>query len=83
MKTLLDASVDYDTLSEIRTIIRSDPVVSRIRSVTGRNSGRYIFVEAVVEMATSDLKEAHRASERIEEAIHLRVRNIERVVIHY
>ncbi len=83
MKTLLDASVDYDTLSEIRTIIQSDPVVSRIRSVTGRNSGRYIFVEAVVEMATSDLKEAHRASERIEEAIHLRVRNIERVVIHY
>ena len=83
MKPLLDASVDYDTLSEIRTIILSDPMVSRIRSVTGRNSGRYIFVEAVIEMATSDLKEAHQASERIEKTIHHRVQNIERVVIHY
>ncbi len=83
MKPLLDASVDYDTLSEIRTIIRSDPIVSSIKSVTGRNSGRYIFVEAVVEMATSDLNEAHQASERIEEAIQTRVQNVERIVIHY
>ncbi len=83
MKPLLDASVDYDTLSEIRTIIRSDPIVSSIKSVTGRNSGRYIFVEAVVEMATSDLNEAHQASEHIEEAIQTRVQNVERIVIHY
>ncbi|KLK88497.1 cation transporter [Methanoculleus sediminis] len=83
MKTLLDASVGYDTLDEIRTIIQSDPVVSNIKSITGRNSGRYIFVEAMVEMATSDLKEAHRASERIEEKIRIRVQNVERVVIHY
>ncbi|NLM29787.1 MAG: cation diffusion facilitator family transporter [Methanomicrobiales archaeon] len=83
MKPLLDASVDYDTLSEIRNIISSDPTVSRIRSVTGRNSGRYIFVEAVIEMATPDLKEAHQASDRIEEAIQRQVQNVERVVIHY
>ena len=83
MKTLLDASVDYDTLSKIRAIILSDPVVSRIRSVTGRNSGRYIFVEAVVEMATPDLKKAHRESERIEENIRRQVPNVERILIHY
>ena len=40
MRTLLDASVDYDTLNEIRTIIQSDPMVSSIKSITGRNSGR-------------------------------------------
>jgi len=83
MKPLLDASVDYDTLSEIRSIILSDPMVSRIKSVTGRNSGRYIFVEAVIEMATPDLKEAHQASDRIEETIQRQVQNVERVVIHY
>lgn len=83
MKPLLDASVDYDTLSEIHGIIQSDPMVSSIKSVTGRNSGRYIFVEAVVEMATSDLKEAHQASVRIEEAIHRQVQNVERIIIHY
>lgn len=83
MRTLLDASVDYDTLNEIRTIIESDPMVSSIRSITGRNSGRYIFVEAMVEMATSDLKEAHQASERIEQNIRQQVENVERVLIHY
>ncbi len=83
MRTLLDASVDYDTLNEIRTIIQSDPMVSSIKSITGRNSGRYIFVEAMVEMATSDLKEAHQASERIEENIRQQVQNVERVLIHY
>ncbi len=83
MRTLLDASVDYDTLTEIRIIIGSDPMVSSIRSITGRNSGRYIFVETTVEMATSDLKEAHRESERIEEEIRQQVPNVERVLIHY
>jgi cation diffusion facilitator family transporter len=31
MRTLLDASVDYDTLNEIRAIILSDPMVSSIK----------------------------------------------------
>ncbi|KAF5087831.1 Ferrous-iron efflux pump FieF [anaerobic digester metagenome] len=83
MKTLLDASVNYDTLNEIRTIILSDPKVSSIKSITGRNSGRYIFVEAMVEMAESDFEKAHRESERIEQDIQLRVQNVERVIIHY
>lgn len=83
MKTLLDASVDYDTLNEIHTIILSDPKVSGIKSITGRNSGRYIFVEAMVEMAESDFEKAHREIERIEEKIRRQVPNVERVLIHY
>ncbi len=83
MRTLLDASVDYETLNAIRSIILSDPMVSRIKTVTGRNSGRYIFVEATVEMAESDLAKAHRESERIEERIRQEVPNVERILIHY
>jgi len=83
MRTLLDASVDYDTLNEIRTVILSDPMVSSIKSITGRNSGRYIFVEAMVEMAASDFEEAYQASERIEQNIRHQVQNVERVLIHY
>ncbi|WP_292364613.1 cation diffusion facilitator family transporter [Methanoculleus sp. UBA208] len=83
MRTLLDASVDYDTLNEIHTIILSDPMVSSIKRITGRNSGRYIFVEAMVEMAESDFEKAHRASERIEQDIRRQVPNVERVLIHY
>jgi cation diffusion facilitator family transporter len=83
MRTLLDASVDYATLDAIRSAIRSDPMVRAIKSVTGRNSGRYIFVEATVTMPETDLEEAHRASERIQEKIREQVPNIERVLIHY
>jgi len=83
MRTLLDASVDYDTLNEIRTIILSDPMVSSIKSITGRNSGRYIFVEAMVEMAESDFEKAHLESERIEQNVRHQVENIERIIIHY
>lgn len=83
MRTLLDASVDYETLDRIRSIIRSDPMVKDIASITGRNSGRYIFVEAIVTMAESDFDRAHHASERIEAKIRGLVPNIERVLIHY
>jgi len=83
MRTLLDASVDYDTLNEIRSIIESDPKVSGIKGITGRNSGRYIFVEAMVEMAELDFEKAHRESERIEHDIRQQGQNVERVLIHY
>ncbi|OPY28707.1 MAG: ferrous iron efflux protein F [Methanocella sp. PtaU1.Bin125] len=83
MRTLLDASVDYPTLDRIRSIIRSDPMVKNIVSVTGRSSGRYIFVEAIVTLTESDFDKAHHASERIEGKIREQVPNVDRVLIHY
>jgi cation diffusion facilitator family transporter len=83
MKVLLDASIDHETLDEIRAIILADPAVTGIRQVTGRNSGRYIFIEAVVVVRLTDLERAHLTSDRIEQAIRSRVENVERVIIHY
>jgi cation diffusion facilitator family transporter len=83
MKVLLDASIDHATLDEIRAIILADPAVTAIRQVTGRNSGRYIFIEAVVVVRLTDLERAHITSDRIERAIRSRVGNVERVIIHY
>jgi len=83
MRTLLDASIDYDTRDLIKSAILSDPMVTGIKILTARNSGRYIFVEATVNMKRSDLSEAHIASERIESRICEIVPNVERVVIHY
>lgn len=83
MRTLLDASIDYPTLEKIRSIIRTDPMVKDIINVSGRNSGRYIFVEAVVTMPVSDFHKAHHATERIERKIREQVPNIDRVLIHY
>ena len=83
MRTLLDASIDYQTRENIKSVILADPMVVGIRDLTGRNSGRYIFVEADVLMKPSDLEEAHLASERIQIHIRENVRNVERVTIHY
>ncbi len=83
MRVLLDASVDHDTLDAIRTVIMAEPVVTRILRVTGRNSGRYIFVEADVEVRLKDLERAHAVSQRIEQSIATSVPNVDRVIIHY
>jgi len=83
MRVLLDASVDQETLEVIRAIIHAEPVVTEVRRVTGRNSGRYIFVEADVVLRLRDLERAHLVSERIESAIRAQVPNVDRVIIHY
>ncbi len=83
MKELLDASLDTDTLAQVRALIQSYPGVAGVKSVVGRNSGRYRFLQADIEVHTTDLKRAHRLSEDLEEAIRAAVSNVERVVVHY
>jgi cation diffusion facilitator family transporter len=83
MRVLLDASLDADTLDQVRTIIEADPATSEIRSVAGRNAGRYRFLEADVALRVDDLEKAHNVSRRIEKAIRAQVPHVERVRIHY
>jgi predicted Fe-Mo cluster-binding NifX family protein len=83
MRVLLDASVDSETLARIRAIIEDDPTVVSIRNVTGRNSGRYIFVEATVILRVSDLVKAHQVSQRMEDTIKKTECCVDRVLIHY
>ena len=49
----------------------------------GRNSGRYIFVEASVALRVSDLTKAHQISERLESKIREMECCVDRVLIHY
>jgi cation diffusion facilitator family transporter len=83
MRVLLDASIDSATLSQIRSIIETEPAVISIKDVTGRNSGRYIFVEATVLLRVSDLTKAHQISQRIENKIKETQCCVDRVLIHY
>jgi cation diffusion facilitator family transporter len=83
MRVLLDASVDTETLSQIRQIIENDPASDRIKSLTGRNSGRFRFIEAEISLRIDDLNKAHLVSQRIENAIRTAVPFVERVLIHY
>lgn len=83
MRVLLDASIDHDTLTEVRQIIEAEPMVAEVESLVGRNAGRFRFLQAVVTVRTDDLQKAHEISERVEAAIRERVPHVERVVIHY
>jgi len=83
MRVLLDASLDPETLAEVRRVISAEPGVAEVRSLVGRNSGRYKFLEAEVALRTRDLEKAHRVSQRLEEAIRARVPHVDRVLIHY
>lgn len=83
MRVFLDASVDKQTLAQIRSIIEAEPAVGSIKNMRGRNSGRYIFVEATVTFRVSDLTKAHQISQRIESRIKETQCCVDRVLIHY
>ena len=83
MRVLLDASIDFATLNQIRRIIRQEPAVGEIKSLIGRSAGRYRFIQATITLNTSDLEEAHQISETIEKRIADQIPNIEKTIIHY
>lgn len=83
MRVLLDASLDFETLDEARSILKNHPMVVNIRSLSGRNAGRFRFLEASVILRTGDLKKAHRISEDLEQSIREKIPHVERIMIHY
>ena len=83
MRVLLDASLDAETLDQVRAILEAEPVVTEVRWVVGRNAGRYRFLEADLVFRVDDLEKAHTVSQRLERAIREQVPHVERVLIHY
>jgi len=83
VKVLLDASVDYETLSKTEKIILNTPQVVEIKKLTGRNSGRFKFIEANIVIKTHDLDKAHLIADKIENQIKQELCNIDHVLIHY
>jgi len=82
MRVLLDASLDADTLQRIRQVINAAPAVSELRWVTGRNAGRFRFVEAGVTLRVAQLGKAEEVLGRIEAAVRAEVPHVERVLLH-
>jgi len=82
MRVLLDASLDAQTLLEIRNVIGADPAVSELKWITARNAGRFRFVEAGVALRLGELEKAQAATRRIEAAVRAAVPHVERVLLH-
>jgi cation diffusion facilitator family transporter len=82
MRVLLDASVDAETLDRVRNAIHAEAAVAEVKWVTGRNAGRFRFVEAGVALRVAELEKAEAVMRRIEMNVRLAVPHVERVLIH-
>ena len=82
VRVLLDASLDADRLNEIKQIVLADPAVAEVKWVTGRNAGRFRFVEAGVALRGSEPGRAESALERIEKNVRTAIPQVERVLLH-
>jgi cation diffusion facilitator family transporter len=82
MRVLLDASLDVSTIDKIRHIISSYPSVTEVKWLTGRNAGRYSFVEAGLTLRPASLEKAEDVVQRIERLVREAIPSIERVLLH-
>jgi cation diffusion facilitator family transporter len=83
LRVLLDASIDFETMDKVKTIISNDSKVTAINGIWGRNSGPYKFIEADIVIKTKELKKAYQVSQRIEKTIKKEISNIDNLLIHY
>jgi cation diffusion facilitator family transporter len=83
MRVLLDASIDFQTLDQVRSILEHHPMVVKVQSLIGRNAGRYRFLMVNVVMRTDDLQKAHQISQSLESEIREKIPHVEKVMVHY
>ncbi len=83
MRVLLDASLDFETLDQVRNILKEHPMVVKVPSLMGRNAGRFRFLQASIIVRTGDLEKAHQISQNLEQEIRRKIPHVERVMIHY
>ena len=83
VRVLLDASLDFATITTIRETVLADPRVVEINQLWARNAGRYKFVELDLVLRINDLERGHRVTEEIENRVKLEIPQVDRVLIHF
>ncbi len=58
MRVLLDASIDFETLDQVKRILEGHPMVVKVTSLIGRNAGRFRFLQTSIILRTGDLAES-------------------------
>jgi len=82
VRVLLDASLDYSSLTRIREIVLADPRVVEINNIWARNAGRYKFVELDLILRVRELEKGHHIAEEIENRVKMEIAQVDRVLIH-
>ncbi len=83
IKVLLDASVDSETIQEIRAILDEEEMIERVVHITGRNAGSFQFIQLDLDVVTDSLKEAHAFAHEVEAKIKKKMPFVERVIVHF
>ena len=66
----------------VRDIISAEPSLVELKWVTGRNAGRFRFVEAELALRVRELEKAEAITQRMEAEIREAVPHVDRVLIH-
>jgi len=82
-RVLLDVSLDFETMDQVKTIILKNPGVISINGLWGRNSGQYKFIEADIVIKAKNLEKAYALSRKIENEIRSAVSHVDHILIHY
>ncbi|MFX0091667.1 MAG: cation diffusion facilitator family transporter, partial [Candidatus Hodarchaeota archaeon] len=83
MRVLLDASIEDETIMEVRTILEDHPQVREVKRLVGRNAGRFRFLEIEVRIHAPTFENAHLVSEELEKQIFKQIENVDQISIHY
>ncbi len=83
IKVLLDASVDSQTIEQVKEILKRHPEVAKVNSVQGRNSGSYKFLELDIAIDIEEFDVAHSFVEHLKKHILDEIEFVEDVVIHF
>ncbi|MGI6686729.1 MAG: cation diffusion facilitator family transporter [Bacillota bacterium] len=83
IRVLLDASLENEILNQVKDVILSNPMVERVQSITGRSSGQFKFIEANISVNMQELSKAHSLVDEIEKDVKKRIKNVNRILIHY
>jgi cation diffusion facilitator family transporter len=83
LKVLLDATVDSQTLQEVKRIIEEHPLVEKVKSLTRRSSGSYKFLEAEIVLKIDNFERAHELVHQLERKIKSKIPFVEKLIIHF
>jgi cation diffusion facilitator family transporter len=81
--SLLDASVDTETLRKAQEVIASFDEVAKIERLFIRRAGSVLFADIVLEVKEKNMESAHLLIDKIEKALHRQIPDLAIVTIHY